>query len=618
MKTKLGKVKIRAFCQRMWELLPFLLAAILTILVGLSVWPLTSTRDWLCGAVATIPLTWAYQSFFQGRGKHRKVKQFLVLLEYLSSRIAAGQSLETSLTSAYRVVSQQTGHHSSLAKALSLLKGALMSKLGLGEALSLFNQRFRCPKAKSFLSILPFLHRFGGRMDNYIRHSHRALSEELTTQDEIVAEQSAKNTEALILIFMPFVIMFFLNQGSPTYLVPLKEAPWGPAMMQVLFLGAILSGSIALVIIAGADPYKERTIKFKEMEVKAPVPPWIAQLSDHIISFLPSSLGFKLAGAVRRSWRVNLIRNKGKEGKQKKLGGLDSSWLEEASKGTPDPFPYYIQQKLCLCAGGAIFAIFLLVLADLNPCLGILFTIAPSLLQDAELLHLEKKIQQEYRLEYPSFLNLCHILLSSGLSLNKALDLAYQSFLGEGDLDFYHGQTGGPMSSLGSGSQQALANMGGLAASADLASPGGYASSGALGSSISYAPYGRTLSTATRKTFFPSRNKESLIRQDFRHLQREIATGVTAADALQGLSHKVPSNEISSALQLIARYDRDGGKELLDILQLEAVACWDVYKNAMRKDLENRNILLVIPLGLDLLLVILSSVLPALAGFIGG
>lgn len=597
----------------MWDRLPFLLAALLTILIGLSIWPLTSTRDWLCGAIAMIPLTWAYQSFFQGRGKHRKVKQFLVLLEYLSSRIAAGQSLETSLTSAYRVVSQQTGHHSSLAKALFLLKEALMSKLSLGEALSLFNQRFRCPKAKSFLSILPFLHRYGGRMDNYVRHSHRALSEELTTQDEIVAEQSAKNTEALILIFMPFIIMFFLNQGSPTYLVPLKEAPWGPPMMQVLFLGAILSGSIALVIIAGADPYKERTIKFKEIEVKAPVPAWITQLSDHIISFLPASLGFKLAGAVRRSWRVNLIHHK-----------------DDTNKFMPDPFPYYIQQKLFLCAGGAIFASFLLILADISPWLGLLFTIAPSPLQDAELLHLEKKIQQEYRLEYPSFLNLCHILLSSGLSLNKALDLAYQSYLGEGDFNPYPRQAGSRMPASGLGNHNALAKMGGLGASANLPTsvslrtsaslltPEGLATSNDLGSSGKLNPYKGSWGTSRRTAFLRSRDKESLIRQDFRQLQRDIATGVTAADALQRLSHQVPSNEISSALQLIARYDRDGGKELLDILQLEAVACWDVYKNAMRKDLENRNILLVIPLGLDLLLVILSSVLPALAGFIGG
>ncbi len=106
-----------------------------------------------------------------------------------------------------------------------------------------------------------------------------------------------------------------------------------------------------------------------------------------------------------------------------------------------------------------------------------------------------------------------------------------------------------------------------------------------------------------------------LIKNDLRRAQKSIKAGATAAQAVKSLADKCPLLEISSALRCAARYDQQGSAELLNLLNMQAAAGWQIYRNGLRRQLEQKSLLLFIPMGLALLNVLAIAVIPALASF---
>ena len=105
------------------------------------------------------------------------------------------------------------------------------------------------------------------------------------------------------------------------------------------------------------------------------------------------------------------------------------------------------------------------------------------------------------------------------------------------------------------------------------------------------------------------------IMKDLKTAQKSIRAGGTAAQAVRSLADKCLLPEISSALRCAARYDQQGSSELLTLLNMQAAAGWQIYRNGLRRQLEQRSLLLFIPMGLALLNVLAIAVIPALASF---
>ncbi len=106
-----------------------------------------------------------------------------------------------------------------------------------------------------------------------------------------------------------------------------------------------------------------------------------------------------------------------------------------------------------------------------------------------------------------------------------------------------------------------------------------------------------------------------IVKQDLQQTINSIEAGIAAGQAVKELAEKCPLPEISSALRLAARYDQQGSAELLALLSLQAAASWQIYRNGLRRQLEQRAMLLFIPMGLALLNVLAIAVMPALASF---
>ena len=95
-------------------------------------------------------------------------------------------------------------------------------------------------------------------------------------------------------------------------------------------------------------------------------------------------------------------------------------------------------------------------------------------------------------------------------------------------------------------------------------------------------------------------------------LRAMIISGVSASDAIERMSIRIQIPEAQSALLLIARYGRLGTSEVLNLLSLQANACWNLSRNAARKKQEREALSLLLPMTLDFLCVLIVATTPAI------
>ena len=106
-------------------------------------------------------------------------------------------------------------------------------------------------------------------------------------------------------------------------------------------------------------------------------------------------------------------------------------------------------------------------------------------------------------------------------------------------------------------------------------------------------------------------NNKSLS-SEIKNLRAMILSGVSASDAIEKLSLRIKVPEAQAALLLAARYGRLGTNEVLNLLSLQASACWSLCRNAARKKQEREVLGLLLPMTLDFICVLLVATTPAI------
>lgn len=99
---------------------------------------------------------------------------------------------------------------------------------------------------------------------------------------------------------------------------------------------------------------------------------------------------------------------------------------------------------------------------------------------------------------------------------------------------------------------------------------------------------------------------------EIKNLRAMILSGISASDAIEKLSIRIKVPEAQAALLLIARYGRLGTNEVLNLLSLQASACWNLCRNAARKKQERESLGMLLPMTLDFISVLLVATTPAI------
>jgi Flp pilus assembly protein TadB len=105
--------------------------------------------------------------------------------------------------------------------------------------------------------------------------------------------------------------------------------------------------------------------------------------------------------------------------------------------------------------------------------------------------------------------------------------------------------------------------------------------------------------------------RQSGLLADLESVHRQMQTGRPVVRILEGLITHCPLPEAQAALLLLLRYEQSGGTDAIQLLTLQSNACWSLYRNSTRKQLEQQSLRLLLPMALDLVAVLITALLPA-------
>lgn len=491
------------------QFLKYLIPAIMFVYLTYLTW--LDLKGWaiIVLIVSSLLISFSFYKYMKGRNFSAKIEQYRILLEYLSSRLASGHTLETTLLEAFNRLKDELGRKSILAKCLKQLEQGMNAHLDLDRCLQTLKSNFNCQTCDAFFDVLPYLNHYGGRLDVFVKQTYRTLNAEIQMQKDIAAEQNAQNSEAIVLIFLPFLFSLVLIRNDTSYSHALAEVAWARPLLAIIFIMAHLAICWTLLIMAkNPVQFKNRDI-FINFSTKKSQNKFILFLSQFLLTYLPARFGYNLAEGIRI-----------------------------LSQNQPNAWQVYTKKKLKLSIIFSFFGLLLCFLKIISWSLFLVFPIFIWLIQDIDILQRVNRLKQQIQIEYPNFLNSMVILLKSGLSLERSLSLM---------IDSYHN------------------------------------------------------------------NLHSQLKSDLAKIKHSLSVGESASFSLIQIAENLPQEEIASLLQLMARYDRDGGQEILDILDLQANSSWQLYRNAMRRRLQNKNMGLMFPMTIDLFIVIVMAMLPAVA-----
>ncbi len=484
-------------------------------------------------AAGGILFSLAMQQITSSRQARLMMEQYQILLAYLSSRLAVGETLERALLMAGPALVQQLGGHSMLYKSLKRLDRQIRAQVDLEQGLNNLLSTAVCPPVRPFLAILPQLRQMGGQLSAFVKSSHRMLAEQISLQQDIAAEQSQKNAEALILMILPFALAGILGGSATSYAAASLQVRTGRVGLALAYLLSCLAVTWTVYLLGNQ-------VSYRLIRPEAAKPPRPA-----------SRLQNGLAHWLEKIYRGPFF---GRWGNRLLLRIQEQSWQKSQQVQA------YMEQKVLYLLLGLSLGLAWSLLSLLPPALCGVPGLILAGLQDLRAWSIYQQRKNQYRLAYPAFLNWVIVLLQAGFSLDKTLSVAARAWL--------------PESVPG---QQHRSRWFALRRQPVLVNPG-----------------------------------HQLIAGDLQFLQQQQQAGRSCTWILTRLAEQNPILEVQSTLHMLIRYEREGGRELLDLLVLQANASWNLQRNGIRKALEARGLQLLLPMMIDLVVILFIAILPAM------
>ncbi len=470
-----------------------------------SCWPVTAGGALLLGI--------GLARLFHRREERMLLTQYLHLLGYLSTRLSAGIPLEAAFLESVHPLSEQLGRNNLIVRSLLRLRKNLEAQMSLNEALSVFTREVRLPVCKRDFTMLIMLAQTGGRVDVFIRQSHQDLASQINAQSEVANERRGHSSEALILAVIPFFMARFVLSNASTYSQPLLDTPSLALPLQLLYLVAMLALFFLLLLLA---PEKTKIRKKRKNKPKDPGRPASGKLpsarllSRFYLDWLPGQVGMSVASAIH----------------------LQSEEPERA-------WASYLAKKRFDLALGFFLAGLLILSGRISWFLILLTPFIFSTLRDLITVGKAAKQKEQFRFFYPSVVNSLHILMESGLTLDRSLRMV------------------------------AHVNLTGA-------------------------------------------NPDNPVAQSLAQAALLLETGYDSVMAADRLAERCPLPEVQAALRLMARYEREGGMEILELIRMQSDRSRQIYRDALRGRAEQRSLLYVFPMAIDLIVVMVTVILPAL------
>lgn len=449
-------------------------------------------------------------------------EQFKWFLELLLTRLSAGSTLENAICGTVPDLAALLGGGAAFMRSLRRLDQQLRAHQPLERVMPVIASRLTCREAAAFFRIMPDVQKSGCNLPAYVRQHLRMISEQLALQQDVGAETTQRQTEALLLTVMPFAMAFMIRRAMDSVTLEAMQQPTGIIGTLVAFAIALIAAMITFASI-GLEP--DRRPNIRQRIALAPTRRFLRPIIRVLIVIyrdgLPETYGSRLLQLLQAECPADTA---------------DQVRLTER----------YFARKTILMLGTLILAGLILASSSGGQAYFLLLVPAVSWLQDRQIFNKRQQKLSIYRLEYPVFLNLCSALLQAGLSMHKTLR---------------------------------------------------------IGSSCLHEV------NSGRKARHPG--KAAVLSSDLEAIRLRLETGRPPSDVLTELAASCPLPEAQAALLLMLRYEQSGGQETLNLLSMQAGACWSLYRTSVRRQMEQQAVRLILPMMLDLIAVLLVSLLPA-------
>ncbi|MBR2751091.1 MAG: type II secretion system F family protein [Clostridiales bacterium] len=393
--TEIRKLSRKTYLAFMSKCLPiYPLCAFLVFLLSSAFLPQAKLRLLLSIPLGIFPFVSCVRVLYGKRTSTLRA-QNKVLMQSLCTSVSDGYSIERAFLCARVDIEKAFGKRAAFAHALKDMEHQINAHEPLDRCVTRFCHKLDYYETLPVLHALSLQKTVGNQIISILRSSCQMLSELHAVASEVEANNSGKNTEALLLSMMPFGITYMLSVTSADYLSQSQNTGIGKLLMIASFVIAVFSCTYLFSLI-GERPSKNY---FSFSKTKKQVPRFIRKCTTFLIRNLPSMYTTRIY-----------------------------EWCTEISFSTHDAFEAFLNKVLStilLCT--PLFTLMCILLS--LP----LFLVPISLIVILILLHVDQQSQVNKRRlilmeDLPLFISMLSTLLDSGILLPKALQTCGYAF----------------------------------------------------------------------------------------------------------------------------------------------------------------------------------------------
>ncbi|HAL74522.1 MAG TPA: hypothetical protein DCM45_05440, partial [Clostridiales bacterium] len=337
------------------------------------------------------------------------LEQFRWLIEHLSARIAAGMTLERAFSEAPDALKLLTGEKSELFLCLKLIEKQLKVNRSLDQMLPELQKVLNCNESYACLKALIPLRKAGGQMSTYVRQQHVMLNEQIALRRDLSADNAQRQTEAMIMMVLPYAMSSLLGQSSSLYQHSALPAFTAAGLLLAYSLAAIAAHLALRLLNPQVHLCKKSPLIFKENKV---ISSRLLQNAGLVVcriykQFLPQTYYIQLNQNLTAQTRLS-------------------------ASGQNQVMSNFFAMKMVYILAGILPGITIAVINPARFYWIIILVTASSFLQDQQVMHRSIEIREDEQLAYPEFLSLVLVLLQCGLSLHKTLEICTKNYQDHG------------------------------------------------------------------------------------------------------------------------------------------------------------------------------------------
>ena len=175
--------------------------------------------------------------------------EFKGMLVALQSAMSAGNSMERSLKAAESEVTNLYGKKSIMARELRLIEKKRSLNVSLDKAMKEMADRLDIKEIHDFVEVILAIRKTGGNAIKIIKDTVDRLIEGIELGAELEVMVAAKRLEQQVMIYMPSLVILFLQVTSKGFTDPLYGGVLGRIIMTVVLGGNVFADYLGKKIV---------------------------------------------------------------------------------------------------------------------------------------------------------------------------------------------------------------------------------------------------------------------------------------------------------------------------------------------------------------------------------